>query len=167
MCPDSHMPMHLLPLGFDIPVLSLWSGQFLLTLKRQLTQHLLQRVHPDCSPGLNNRSSLLPQLSVLTSRKSHRWAECNCFFIHPFSHLSVNPLKAKTKSFLFKFPGPCAKIGTQKELKYIYGFSPDWCGSVGWVLSPKPKGHWIESHSGHMPGLWARSLVGGVQEAAN
>ena len=29
----------------------------------------------------------------------------------------------------------------------------------------EPKGHWYNSQSGHMPGLWARSPVGGAQEA--
>ena len=43
---------------------------------------------------------------------------------------------------------------------------PDWCGSVGWASSLKPKGHQFNSQSGHMSGLQARSLVGGVQEAA-
>ena len=43
--------------------------------------------------------------------------------------------------------------------------SPDWCGSVDWVLACKPKGCWFNSHSGHMPGLQARSTIGGMQEA--
>ena len=42
-----------------------------------------------------------------------------------------------------------------------------WCGSVDWVLACEPKGHWFDSQSGHMPGLRARSLVGGTQEAIN
>ena len=37
--------------------------------------------------------------------------------------------------------------------------SPDWCGPC------KPKGHQFHSQSGHMPGLQARSLVGGLGEA--
>ena len=44
---------------------------------------------------------------------------------------------------------------------------PDWYGSVGWGLSHKPKVHWFDSQSGHRPGLWARSLVGGVGEATD
>ena len=36
-----------------------------------------------------------------------------------------------------------------------------WCGSVDW----EPKGHRFDSQSGHMPGLRARSPVGGVWEA--
>ena len=43
--------------------------------------------------------------------------------------------------------------------------SSGWCGSVGWALACKPKGHWFDSQSGHMPGLQARSPVGGTQEA--
>ena len=42
---------------------------------------------------------------------------------------------------------------------------PDWCGSVGWASSHRPKGQWFDSRSGHMPGLWARSPVGSTQEA--
>ena len=42
---------------------------------------------------------------------------------------------------------------------------PDWCGSVGWVSSPKQKGPQFNSWSGHMPGFQARSLTGGMQEA--
>ena len=45
---------------------------------------------------------------------------------------------------------------------------PGWCGSVDWVpLACEPKGCWFDSQSGHMPGLWARSLVGGMQEATD
>ena len=36
-----------------------------------------------------------------------------------------------------------------------------WIESAGlWT-----KGHWFNSQSGHMPGLWARSSVGGTREA--
>ena len=40
-----------------------------------------------------------------------------------------------------------------------------WCGSVDWVPACKSKGCWFDSQSGHMPGLQARSPVGGAQEA--
>ena len=43
----------------------------------------------------------------------------------------------------------------------------DWCGSVGWALSRKLKGRQFHSQSVHMPGSWARSPVGGWQEATN
>ena len=39
--------------------------------------------------------------------------------------------------------------------------SPGWCGSADWVPACEPKGGWFDSQSGHMPGLQARSLVGG------
>ena len=45
--------------------------------------------------------------------------------------------------------------------------SPDWCSSVGWVLSCKLKGHQLDSQSGHMHGLQARSLVEGVRVATS
>ena len=38
---------------------------------------------------------------------------------------------------------------------------PGWCDSVDWVPACKPKGHQFDSQSGHMPGLCARSSVGG------
>ena len=40
-----------------------------------------------------------------------------------------------------------------------------WRGSVDWVPACEPKGHWFYSQSGHMPGLQARSPVGGMGEA--
>ena len=44
-------------------------------------------------------------------------------------------------------------------------FCPGGCGSVDWALACEPKGRWFDSQSGHMPGLWVRSPVGGAQEA--
>ena len=44
-------------------------------------------------------------------------------------------------------------------------YIPGWCGSVGWTLACEPKGSWLDSQSGYMPGFWARSSVGGDQEA--
>ena len=43
--------------------------------------------------------------------------------------------------------------------------SPGWCGSVAWAPAFEPKGCMFDSQSRHMPGLRARSPVGGVQEA--
>ena len=42
---------------------------------------------------------------------------------------------------------------------------PGWCGAVGWMPACELKGHWFDSQSGHMPGLQARSPVGGAREA--
>ena len=44
-------------------------------------------------------------------------------------------------------------------------YRPGWCGSVDWALACESKGHRFDSQSGHMPGLWARSPVEGIQEA--
>ena len=44
-------------------------------------------------------------------------------------------------------------------------FCPGWCGSVDWAPACKAKGHWFNSQAGHRLGLWARSPVGGTQEA--
>ena len=54
-----------------------------------------------------------------------------------------------------------------ENTEYTLSMGPAWCGSVGWVSSWEPKGRWFNSWSGHMPGLWARSLAGGVREATN
>ena len=56
-----------------------------------------------------------------------------------------------------------SNLSSTENKKYFCFFknkkaSPDRCGSVGWVLSHKAKGHQFDSHSGHMPGLWG--LVG-------
>ena len=48
--------------------------------------------------------------------------------------------------------------------KEVYRASPGWCVSVDWVLACKPKGRWFNSQAGHMPGLWARSPMGGAHE---
>ena len=39
------------------------------------------------------------------------------------------------------------------------------CGSVDWTWACRLKGWQFDSQSGHMPGLWARSSVAGMQEA--
>ena len=41
---------------------------------------------------------------------------------------------------------------------------PGWCGLVDWVPACKPKGHWFNSWSRHMPGWRARCPVGSTQE---
>ena len=44
--------------------------------------------------------------------------------------------------------------------------SPGCCGSVDGVPARGPNGCRLDSQSGHRPGLQARSVVGGVREAA-
>ena len=53
------------------------------------------------------------------------------------------------------------------NLKKTQQNSPGWCGSADGVLACKPKGHWFNPQSGHMPGLRARSPVEGAQEATD
>ena len=45
--------------------------------------------------------------------------------------------------------------------------SPGCCGSEDSVLVCETKGCWFDSQSGHMPGLQARSPMGGAQEATD
>ena len=44
---------------------------------------------------------------------------------------------------------------------------PGWRGSVDRALVCELKDRRLNSQSGHMPGVWARSPAGGVQEANN
>ena len=46
----------------------------------------------------------------------------------------------------------------------IYCSCHGWCGSVGWALACEPQGHRLDSQSGHLPGLRARSPGRGTQE---
>ena len=46
-------------------------------------------------------------------------------------------------------------------------YSPDLCGSVGWVLSHKAKSHQFDSRLGNMSGFRDWSLVRCIQEATN
>ena len=50
------------------------------------------------------------------------------------------------------------------RIKFFF-FSPGWCVLMDWAPAYEPKGHWFDSQSGHMPGLPARSRVGGMWEA--
>ena len=61
----------------------------------------------------------------------------------------------------------CASCHSICLLSKVSSFSVDWCGSVDWVAFCKPKGCQFDSQSGYLPGLQARSPVGGVQEATN
>ena len=51
-------------------------------------------------------------------------------------------------------------------LALIMLFCPGLCGSVDWAPACKPKDRWFCYQSGHMPGLWVSSPVGGTQEAS-
>ena len=51
--------------------------------------------------------------------------------------------------------------GRAKCSLYMTLLSPGWCSSVGWTQACEEKGCKFDSQSGHMPGLWARSPVGG------
>ena len=61
-------------------------------------------------------------------------------------------------------------LGTGGEFSVLDSFKkskwgPGCCGSVDWVLTSKPKGSRFDSQSrarGRMPGLQARSPVGGA-----
>ena len=63
---------------------------------------------------------------------------------------------------LYSSPQFCCE---PKILLKIINSCPGRCGSVNWAPACEPKDCRFSSQSGHMPGLWARSPVGGAQEA--
>ena len=72
-------------------------------------------------------------------------------------HYSIWDVKATT-----------AKLTNTQDCLWVtnYYYCPGWCGSVDWLRSCEPRGRWLHSQPGHMPGLWARSPAGGVWEAS-
>ena len=67
-----------------------------------------------------------------------------------------------THVYVYRFLNVC-----YHSIQMLWKVSPGCCGSVDWALAFKPKSHWFDSQSGHMPGFWARSPIGGVWEAAD
>ena len=74
--------------------------------------------------------------------------------------------------FLNNFPNPLVctlheNVTLQNEPSLSQHFireelkSPGWCGLVDWMPACEPEGRQFESQSGHLPGWWARSPVGG------
>ena len=47
----------------------------------------------------------------------------------------------------------------------MFMLHPGYCGSVDRMPACEARGCWFDSQSGHMPGLQARSPVGGLREA--
>ena len=48
------------------------------------------------------------------------------------------------------------------NIQQLHSPPTSWCGSVDWAPACEPKVCWFNSHSGHMPGLQARSPSGSV-----
>ena len=106
---------------------------------------------PHISKGMklqkNKRCNII-QVSP-APRRSHLLAvSCVSFRARP-----VNAVSPVTPPFVFR------------DFFFFNFLSPGWCGSVDWVQACEPKGRWFDSQSGHMPGLQARSPVGGTKEA--
>ena len=67
---------------------------------------------------------------------------------------SVSCVVTGKKVWLRLYPHPTPKEQMKREAIKTGRLCPDQCGSVGWVLSHKVKGHhWFDSQSGHMPGV--------------
>ena len=53
------------------------------------------------------------------------------------------------------------------SLSKINKNNPGWWGLVAWAPAWEQKDHQFDPQSGHMSGLWTRSLAGGMREATN
>ena len=71
----------------------------------------------------------------------------------------------RNKQFInFKLHGVLSSVIKLSHLAPSHGalklwVHPDHCGSGGWASSCKSEGHWFDSWSGHVTGLWGPSLV--------
>ena len=120
-----------------------------------------------CSPGLwrgnteneGGQGGTFPTLWTLGWALFHSSRDCKpvwlliLFFIVFFSHYRFK----KDPSYLLPSLPPCVLIFLKKNHP-----DPSWCGSVDWESACKLKGCWFDSRSGHMPGLWAGSPLGGM-----
>ena len=104
--------------------------------------------------GLGLEAAWCPALEEWGDRVGWRygWVETDKRVAREFLH---GPIILILDKGLIPPPAPEVKKKT----------SPGGHGSVGWALFCRVKGHWFDSWSGHMPGLWVRSPVGGAREA--
>ena len=114
--------------------------------------------------------------------QSRNFPVCSGYFLEDVLHTFTTRHKRTYMAALLRVAKTCKYpqcLATEEWIKsmwyshteyYVATFkkngwiSPGWCGSVDWVLACEPKGCWFNSQSGNVPGLWARSPVGGVQE---
>ena len=143
-----------MPQSFKIPGISpsiLPGGRFSFVLEREMCLFFSCWVQSSNSHVAANLSTAL--------RKPPSLPDFCCF---------IRPLYFRyTKSSTLCVCLSCVN----KFLPYTFGGHvkiepnhPGSCGSVDWVLAYEPKGHRFHSRSGHMPGLRARSMVGGTWE---
>ena len=90
---------------------------------------------------------------------------CVCVCIHIQNKKWYNRLYKSHQDVKFSLEQVKINLRNRNRLNKISVKLPGWCGSVDWALACEPKGHWLDSQSGHMPGLQARSPVGSVQAA--
>ena len=100
------------------------------------------------------RVTSTPQLTVCAKGSLKLWV--------PLLSLWSADQAQGTSVMTLKTPRPL--FNCSKNIAY---HSPGWCSSVDWARSYEPKSYWFNSQSGHMPGLWARSPVGGMWEVGN
>ena len=70
--------------------------------------------------------------------------------------LTARPMPDTCPASLVLTQAPQSELhGLILEMKTLQPV-PEWRGSVGWAAPYKPKGHWFNSQSGHMPGWWGQ-----------
>ena len=83
-----------------------------------------------------------------------------CFELLPLKlYFYLKAVSVTENQFLESFISP------NREVLFfqLKNFSCCGWGTVAWVSACQPKGRWFDSQSGHMPGLRARSPVGGAR----
>ena len=81
-----------------------------------------------------------------------------CYFEQNYKHvkmslcLSMAPW-VRTNNNYSRFYPQLPRVPKKQKRHQEWGPIPGWCGSVDWALACRLKGCWLDSRSGHMPGL--------------
>ena len=132
------------------------------------TPTTLPATSPKCRQPLSCPPLHESHFQTVTQPEAHSVGPLEAGFL---SALSVTPLRAIQVVACIKLASPFLKMFfifiLRVYLLKLGMVSPGWCGSLDWASSSKLRSCRFESRSRHMPGLQARSLFAGVQEATN
>ena len=116
---------------------------------------------------IHNGADFVPCITLKVSQKTWTVLSSQEFYMYLWRWFFSKSFWAWTNLYLFivLFCTICIRYiklrGVTLRLTF---FSVCWCGSVHWPQASKPKSRHFDSQSGHMPGLQARSPVGGAWE---
>ena len=123
--------------------------------------------HNSTPPLSRNFSDKVEEIVMRTEAKRQKrfWLFCGAQIPGPskFESISESQL-TEMKPFQVEIKGIYLSLSCSTSSEESGGF-PGWCSSVDWVPACEPKGCRFDSQSGHIPGVWARSQVGGAWEA--